>query len=132
MKLLFLPTQQKFTYTIDGENINSIPLSEIQDGESFALPEMREAGIRKAERIDGELFVTLEQSCIAYQYPVASHDWREGGWIDAANYDPEQCYCKPISVDGKEDWYFELTDAGFTVVQIVSPEPEPIPEGESE
>lgn len=132
MKIKFLPTQQQFTHTIIGENINGIPLSEIQDGESFALPEMRAAGIRKAERINGELFVTLEQSCIAYQYPVSSHDWRESDWIDAADYDPAQCYCKPISVDGKDDWYFEWVDTtetlpsgverpvqGWTVVQEV-------------
>lgn len=118
MKLLFLPTQRKFTYKIDGEDINDIPLSDIQDGESFSLPEMREAGIQKAERINGELLITLEQCCIAYRYPVASHDWRESEWIDSTKFNSNQCYCKPISVYGKDDWYFELIDEGFTVIQV--------------
>lgn len=110
MKLKFLPTQQNFTHTVTGETIDGIDLSEILDGESFSLPEMSAVGIRKAERIDGELFVTLEQCCIAYRYPVSSHDWRESDWIDADDFNPNQCYCKPISVDGKEDWKFQWVD----------------------
>lgn len=107
MKLKFLPTRKHFTYEIDGENINNIPLSEIQEGESFSLPEMAAVGIRKAERIDSELFVTLEQSCIAYYYPVQSHDWRESDWLDADSTNIHTCHCKPISVEGKTDWEFQ-------------------------
>lgn len=131
MKLKFLATRKNFSYEIVGENINDIPLSEIQNDEVFELSEMKAVGIRKAERINGELFVTLEQKCIEYRYPVKSHDWRESDWLDADTTNILLCHCKPISVEGKTDWEFKWIDemetlpngvqrplVGWTVVKV--------------
>lgn len=123
---------QNFDYTISSDTINGIDLSEIQEGESFSLPEMRDVGVIKAKRANGGLYVTLQQACTAYRVPVGSHDWRESDWIDAADFDPNTCYIKPTAApEGTVTQWYSGTETlpngqermieGWTVVQ---PEPE--------
>lgn len=103
-------------YDINGTLINGIDMSLLPEGGQFVGDETtQEAGIYGAEYIDGELVVTLAQTCIAYETPAYSSDWRGDPdlLIDAENYDPDTCYivatAKP---DGAE---YVKRDAGWTV-----------------
>lgn len=118
MKLKFLATTNYFNNTISGDVINGIDLSEIPNGTAISpLPEpLREAGIIAVERDQtGELFVTLQQSCLSYEYPVTSHDWKESPWIPASQFDPDTCYIIPSSVEGKTDYEMVFRDTTETL-----------------
>lgn len=120
--------------TISGETVNEIDLSEIPNGTVISpLPELlTDAGIRAVERDEtGELFVTLQQACLSYEYPVTSHDWKESPWINGNDFDPNECYIIPSSVEAKTDYEmvfrdtvetlpsgFEVPRKGWTAKQI--------------
>ena len=61
--------------------------------------------------VQGEIWVTLQQSALPYQVPTNSHDWKESDWIDAADYDPNQCYIVPTNApDNTVTQYVEYTE----------------------
>lgn len=108
MEIKLLATNQNFEYEISGTTINDIDLSVIPPDTNISpLPqELSDAGIRAVYTDEtGELFVTLQQRGIAYQYPgIISHDWKGGSWIPAEEYDPNVCYIVPMSVQDKHDY----------------------------
>jgi hypothetical protein len=130
---------QNTQYTITDSTINGVDLSVIPPSTTInPMPdELTQAGILSVHTDDtGELFVTLQQSG-HYDYPVMSHDWKEGEWINASDYDPAEMYIVPLSVQDKTDYYTEYRDAtmeipsgqtiddsGYYVVQIRSEEDE--------
>lgn len=136
MKIKILALIKYVQNTISGETVNGIDLSEIPNGTKiFPLPEpLTEAGITAVERDEtGELFVTLQQACLSYEYPVTSHDWKESEWIPASQFDPDTCYIIPSSVEGKTDYELVFRDTtetlpsgvevprkGWTVVKVDS------------
>ncbi|MGE6778258.1 hypothetical protein ACQKFL_11525 [Vreelandella titanicae] len=102
MKLRFKAIgQSPLNHAMASGSINNVDLSSFPEGGRFTGDsETLAKGIMNVERINGELHVTLGQPYLSYEcQPVnGSHDWRgTGDWIDAADYDPDQCYIVPIS-----------------------------------
>jgi len=118
MKLKFNATNQAPKHTIVNEAINNIDLSVFPEGGKFiGNDETKAAGIYAVESSDGELYVTLAQSCTAYQIPVASHDWRESTeYVDSADFSNDICYINPIAMP--EDCETFKTDDGWSVRRI--------------
>ena len=115
MKLKFKAINQAPHYTINNETINGIDLSVFPENGKFVGDETTtEAGIHSVERTEGILYVTLAQSCTAYQTPVPSHDWRgSGDYIDSADFSNDICYLKPIAAP--EGFSFINTPEGWSV-----------------
>ena len=103
MKIKFLATGRPFDYAINDETVNGFDFSIVEHGGKVtATSELREAGIRKAERDEnGELYVMLCQAPpvtkVIRGVEFREGDWRESDWIDAADYDPEALYIKEIT-----------------------------------
>lgn len=101
-------------YTFDGEIVTahvgsiskSYDLNAFPEGGVFQGADRVNGvdAIQGAERIDGELYVTLRQRVVAGQYPNKCAHWRGLDWIDAADYDPEKCYVTPTGMAGVEDY----------------------------
>lgn len=99
MKVKFLATGNAPThYSFDGETVTAhyvsdeaFNLSSLGEGDRFdgveveALALPAQQVIREAERVDGELYVTLCQR-------VGPGNWTESDWIDAIEYDPDKVY----------------------------------------
>ena len=101
MKIKFLATAQAPEYKINGEIINGIDLSLLEEGDKFTgNEETREAGIRDAYRENGDLYVVIKQ--VAGANRKETH-WRESDWIDAGDYDPESCYIKALHQTEKDE-----------------------------
>lgn len=137
MEIKIYPTGSAFfKNTISGKSVNGIDLSVIPPSTAILPlpPELRDAGILAVHTDEtGELFVTLQQACLSYEYPVTSHDWKESDWIPAEEFDPNKCYIIPLSVQGKTDYELVFRDTvevlpsgvevprkGWTVVQTNS------------
>ncbi|MBT2772919.1 hypothetical protein J7J47_11865 [Halomonas sp. ISL-60] len=83
------------SYAVAGEVVNGLDLSVFPEGATYTGSDVTlTAGIYNVERINGELFVTLGQCCVAYECSTVngSHDWAESEWINSADYDPSNCY----------------------------------------
>lgn len=83
---------EKVTAHLDG-NSEEFDLSVLGDGDIFegvvtdTLTLSASQIIRKAERVDGELEVTLAQQ-------VGPGHWTESDWMDPSNYDPDAIQVK--------------------------------------
>lgn len=125
MKLKFLAVDRVPEYEISGESINGVDLSPLGSKDLFVgNKEVYEKGIFDAHRDStGELYVTLGQSCIGSQYPGLNAHWREGGYIDAADYDPSTPYITLIRTNGITDYEIvwgqgiAAGEEGWTVVK---------------
>ncbi len=140
MKIKFHAIAKHYDYTITATSINGFDMSGIPaDTRVSPLPlELADTGIRAIETdASGEVFVTLQQSKLPYEYPVNRHDWSESDWIDATSYDPSQCYIVPTAMEGKTDYRIEFRDTtetlpngqqvqckGWTVVKVQPEEAE--------
>ena len=121
MKLIFAPVNNYYHYTINGETINGIDLSDVREGETWDLPELRAVGIREVYRDGGDLFVVLEQR--HGKMPGANQHWGYSDPIEASDYEPQQAYIKPLSMVDKSGWHWERgEDMAWHVV--LDPEPE--------
>ncbi|MFJ5538527.1 hypothetical protein [Vreelandella titanicae] len=112
-------------YEISGEIVNGFDLSGFPNDAKFIPNETTlAAGIVGVKRIDGELRVTLIQSGMPYECEPTNgqHNWAESDWIDAANYDPAQCYI--VATSAPEGAEYVKRDDGWTVV-LPKPELEP-------
>ena len=109
MKIKFLAKDKAPDYTVSGETINGLDLSIIEYGGQFIQNDTtRAAGIFAAERDhSGELFVTLAQDCCASRWGKPAH-WREGDYIDAEAYNPNQCYIVPTNFADDDPESFEI------------------------
>ena len=113
-------------YTISGETINGIDLSQFPDGGQFVGDESTHAaGIYGVTRVDGELVVTLAQRGLAYEFPVDSHDWRGNPdlLVDAADFSNNACYIvatcpKAQTLLSNESAYYKRIDDGWTVALV--------------
>lgn len=119
------------SYDINGETINGIDVSLFPQGGTFVGNDVTlAAGIYGVHWDNGVLHVTLGQMTNAYQFPVASHDWREGEWIDAADYDPAACYVKAtnpqalVLLESGKAEHFQDADGKWTVRMIDAEEQE--------
>ncbi|QKS24176.1 hypothetical protein [Vreelandella titanicae] len=134
MKLLIVDHPAHHDYTISGEVINGIDLSVFPADATFkGNADTDAAGIHNVERIEGELHVTLGQHGLLYECaPVnGSHDWfGTGEWIDAADYDDEQCYI--VATAAPENADYEKRSDGWTVTVPVVEEPEEPEAGEEQ
>ncbi|MCE7520314.1 hypothetical protein LZG37_19430 [Halomonas titanicae] len=129
MKLKFLAGAGPVFYEINGSVINGIDTSLFAEGDTFTgSDETDAAGIFSMQWLNGELHVTLAQMTKAYQVTVSSHDWREGGWIDATDYDPTTCYvvaARPkarVLIDSGHAEYFQDNDGCWTVRMVENQE----------
>ena len=123
MKLIFAPTNNHHDYTINGETINGIDLSDVLEGEKWDLPELRAVGIREVSRQDGELLAVLQQK--HGKMPGISQDWESGEPIDAEDYDPDQCYIRAAPLFGVAGWHWERgEDMAWNAVLDLEPEEE--------
>lgn len=114
MKIKFLATGiAPEKYEFDGEKVIAdgvvYDLSSIKEGDSFIGFENDELfAVRDAERINGELYVTLCQK-------APSGHWRGiDEWIDAEDYSPDKLYIKEITVEEM------LSDMGYMIQGFVS------------
>jgi len=115
MQLKFKAVNKAPQYTIDNETINGIDLSVFPENGKFTGDETTtEAGIFSVERTDGILYVTLAQSCTAYQTPVPSHDWRGSeDYIDSTEFSNDTCYLNPTAAP--DGFSFINTPDGWSV-----------------
>ena len=105
-------------YTIKQETINGIDLSVFPVGGKFIGDESTQtAGIYDVTRDEnGELFVTIAQRGLAYEYhPInGSHDWRgTGELIGSTEYNPNTCYI--VATSKPESAVYVKRAEGFTV-----------------
>ncbi|WP_252109010.1 MULTISPECIES: hypothetical protein [unclassified Halomonas] len=94
MKIKFLAKGlTPVSYNINGSLINGVDTSLFTEGSVFVGNEDTYiAGIYGMLWENGVLHVILGQMTKGYQIPGCCSDWWEGDWIDASDYDPEQCY----------------------------------------
>jgi hypothetical protein len=109
-------------HAIGQGHINGIDLTNFPDNARFlGNEETRIAGIRNVEKRDGVLYVTLEQKIYMTDMRI---DARCSDWIDAADYDPTQCYVKAANPQAVEllasgaAEYFQDTEGGWSVRMI--------------
>lgn len=124
------------SHVIEGETINGIDLSPIDNGGHFIGNETtQEAGIRDAYRdAEGVLHVTLIAPVLASRLPGRKAHWRGSDVeFDAKDYVPGNCYVVPTGVadlneglDYRTAWRegFVAGEAGWTI--------EPVKEFENE
>ncbi|WP_306168834.1 hypothetical protein [Halomonas sp. MMSF_3323] len=95
-------------FTASHEGVSeSYDLAGFPEGGIFLRVERLPSGaqtVRRVERVNGELHVTLVQRVIAGQYPGHKAHWRESPIIDAADYDPSICYVIPTGMAGVDDY----------------------------
>ena len=117
MKLLIVDHPAHHDYTISGGGINGIDLSVFPADATFkGNADTDAAGIHN-------------QRGLLYECaPVnGSHDWfGTGEWIDAADYDPDQCYL--VATAAPDNASYEKRPDGWTVTVPVVEEPELIEE----
>ncbi|RUR43382.1 hypothetical protein [Vreelandella populi] len=121
------------SYDISGRIINGIDVSLFPARATFTgNEETQAAGIYGMQWVDGVLHVSLGQMTKAYQFPVYSHDWEEGNWIDATDYDRSKCYVKATNpqavalLDGDQAEYFRDNDGKWSVRMTETEEQEPV------
>lgn len=119
MKLKFLAGSAFTAYNIAGDVINGIDLSPFVEGSKFQGNEYTQtAGIFDIFWQDGERHVVLAQATRTTGLSWAA---REGGWIDAATYDPLVRYVvatNPLALallQSGEAEYFQDTDGRWSV-----------------
>lgn len=82
------------------------------------------AGIFNMQWVDGELYITLGQMTKAYELTIYSHDWIQGEWIDASDYNPSVCYVMASSpkarylIESGYAEYFQDIDGRWSVRMI--------------